>query len=337
MRQSTISCPVFFTFVIDDKGDLPISLPCSVPWYWVIIRATDNIYSGRGRSGTVLFLRYGRVALNHSGDTKYYDKRQSRLIYADKRSSDTYWDARWGAMGSLRGILESNHSFVVRVTRQYLEPADGPILEGGSGRGINVASLVNNGYEVIGVDYARATVEALKESVPELDIRFGDVRDLPFESETFAGYWSLGVIEHFWEGYNEIASEAARVLRREGYLFLTFPHMSPLRDAKARLGLYPEYQGEEVSQFFQFALRAEEVVRKFESVGFRLVSKRRIGGIKGFKDEVRLVKAMLQKLFDYNGQNRAVFGTRLLLEKLFSPFTGHSMLLVLRKESNSTA
>jgi len=46
------------------------------------------------------------------------------------------------------------------------------------------------------------------------------------------------VIEHFWEGYNEILKEAKRVLKPKGYLFLTFPYMSPLRKFRANLGLY---------------------------------------------------------------------------------------------------
>lgn len=40
-----------------------------------------------------------------------------------------------------------------------------------------------------------------------------DVRKLQFADGFFDGYWSLGVIEYFWEGYNEIVNEVKRVIK----------------------------------------------------------------------------------------------------------------------------
>jgi len=36
---------------------------------------------------------------------------------------------------------------------------------------------------------------------------------LKFPNNFFDGYWTLGVIEHFWEGYNQIIEEAKRVIK----------------------------------------------------------------------------------------------------------------------------
>ena len=60
-----------------------------------------------------------------------------------------------------------------------------------------VYSLKKQGFEAIGLDFAPQTINYLQEVAPELDIRLGDARSLPFENESFDGYWSLGVIEHF--------------------------------------------------------------------------------------------------------------------------------------------
>ena len=44
-----------------------------------------------------------------------------------------------------------------------------------------------------------------------------DLDDLPVEDESVDGYWSLGVIEHFYDGYGEILSEMHRVIKRDGF------------------------------------------------------------------------------------------------------------------------
>ena len=68
--------------------------------------------------------------------------------------------------------------------------------------------------------------------MPDLNIDFGDVRSLPYKKSSFDGIWSLGVIEHNWDGYDQILREAHRVLRSGGYFFLAFPSFSPLRKLK---------------------------------------------------------------------------------------------------------
>ena len=47
---------------------------------------------------------------------------------------------------------------------------------------------------------------------PQLDVSYGDVRALEFEDDSFDGYWSLGVIEHFPDGYEDIGQEMTRVI-----------------------------------------------------------------------------------------------------------------------------
>ena len=121
---------------------------------------------------------------------------------------------------------------MVRITAGNL-PAGARVLEGGCGRGNKVAALANAGFEAIGVDFAADSVRQARLDYPGLDIREGDVRALPFTAEFFDGYWSIGVIEHFWEGYDSILAEASRVLRPGGFLFLTAPWLSPYRRSKA--------------------------------------------------------------------------------------------------------
>ncbi len=266
---------------------------------------------------------------------RYYDSRKDRLVCIRENPTPDFWDRHWNLDGNIRNdIIGVKHTYVSGVTMHYLTPGSGIILEGGCGKGQHVASLVNNGYRCIGVDSARRTVELINKEIPELDIRYGDVMNLPFEDSYFIGYWSLGVIEHFWEGYDTVASEMYRVLQRGGYLFLSFPSMSTLRKIKAKLGLYRSIDESVPDGFYQFILNADRVLHEFRRLGFQLVDTHSWDGLKGVKDEIGLIKPLLQSLYDYRGESIFVRRCKGTLDSLLSYFAGHNTLLVLVKNSS---
>ena len=266
---------------------------------------------------------------------RYFDERNNRLIYIERQATPDFWDDCWQADISIREeIIGVKNTYVTRITKKYLKPTDGIILEGGCGRAQHIAALTNNGYQCIGLDSAQQTVRALQNAIPELDVRLGDVRHLDFEDAYFAGYWSLGVIEHFWDGYEHIELEMARVIRPGGYLFLAFPYMSPLRKLKARFGLYPKWEMEQsLSTFYQFALDHKSVIQDFAKYGFELVQARPLDGLKGTKDEVAVLKDLLQKLYDYRGASILIRGFRLILSTALSLVAGHNILLIFKRST----
>lgn len=263
---------------------------------------------------------------------RYFDPVKKQLIYIESKAGPSFWDLHWKLDKNIRIILRIKNTFVSNITRQFLKPKDGIILEGGCGKGHNVASLINNGYRVIGIDYAEKTVSLINQFLPELDIKLGDVRKLPFDDKYFIGYWSLGVIEHFWEGYGPIASEMSRVIKDNGYLFLTFPYMSPLRRIKARLGLYDLWHETiPTNDFYQFALNSKLVIEDFQKLGFKLVMTLPFDGIKGTKDEIAIIKPLLQKLYDYKGKKKLINFIRKTISLITSPKASHCILLILKK------
>ncbi len=139
-----------------------------------------------------------------------------RLVYLEGKATPQFWDHRWQAEGKPGPANLKDE--VVTVTEKYL-PRGARILEGGCGRANKVMALSAAGYRATGVDFAEDSVKQARLHYPDLDIRQGDVRSLDFPDGHFDGYWSMGVIEHFWEGYGPILAEAARVLRPNGYLF----------------------------------------------------------------------------------------------------------------------
>ncbi len=199
----------------------------------------------------------------------YFDKSNNRLVYVGKAANDTYWDQHWKSESSRFKEQNKikNDRFVIGCTKKYLPP-ETKILEGGCGLGEKVSAFHYHGYDAYGVDYAKETVKAVNKCAPELKVMFGDIRDLPFPDDFFDGYWSLGVIEHFYDGYEEIVSEMFRVLKRQGHLFLTVPVMSPLRKVKVRLKKYIEYKDSEEMRenFYQFAFYPKDVISDLESM-----------------------------------------------------------------------
>lgn len=265
-----------------------------------------------------------------------FDKDNNRIVYIERLASSTFWDSHWREEFSARDtLLRTRDNHVTRVTKRYLKPQDGPVLEGGCGTGRHVAALHNSGFRCIGLDYAEESVSRLRQAVPELDIRWGRLQELDFPSGHFAGYWSLGVIEHYWNGYEQIGREMARVIAPGGYLFLTFPYMSPLRSLKARLRCYPMWRGSrKPDDFYQFALDHRTVVLDFEEWGFRLVEFRPLNGLKGTKDEIPALKPLLQRLHDYRGKSLLIRGLRYVLTRMLASFAGHVALLVLVRDQH---
>ncbi len=232
---------------------------------------------------------------------KYYDRTRRRLVFVEGIADPDYWDELWDSGDLKRQIVTPRNRFVVGTTKRYLKRG-ARVLEGGCGRGDKVYSLRKHGYDAVGVDSAERTVRRINEVMPDLNVVAGDVRDLQFEEGSFDGYWSLGVIEHFYNGYEPVMWEMHRVLKRGGVLFLEAPAMSWIRRFKAERGMYPEYveTPELVRDFFQFALDPASVIADFEKGGFRLIEHGYPNQVEGLMEEVSVLSAPLRFLYESN-------------------------------------
>lgn len=260
----------------------------------------------------------------------YLSDRQALAFYQEKATAE-FWDRHW-QIDDLRRYLEASTDdglFVPAVKRNL--PPGSLVLEGGCGRGQIVHALQHHGYRAVGVDFAAETVTRVKQALPELDVRLGDVRNLPIENATLDGYISGGVIEHFWEGYTPILAEMRRTLKPGGFLFITFPYMSPLRQFKARIGGYPRKLAHELDtqkdRFYQFAFPVAQVQNDLQRLGFIACERRPLDGIKGFKDELTWFRPWLQPIYDGKRGQYLVS----LLDRLFKPYAAHTVLLVMQK------
>jgi len=261
---------------------------------------------------------------------RYLDRNNNRLIYAGSAADKDFWDRHWDAAEFASLLKVDGNRFITKNTGKYLPPGS-RILEGGCGRGDKVYVLSKNGYDAYGIDYAARTVAIINSLAPELKVSCQDVTRLDFQNSFFDGYWSLGVIEHFYDGYDLIVREMARVIKKGGYLFLTVPSMSPVRKIKAFAGGYPDYVESEMlrREFYQFALNEDDVIRKISEAGFSLMEKSRFDGVKGLKDEISIFKGQLNRF--YNSQDTRARIMRSLLDRLVTWFTGHMSFMVFKR------
>lgn len=257
---------------------------------------------------------------------KLYDEVAKRIVFLSDAATEKFWTEKWLESDLKEAIEKKGNSCVLSYTRKYL-PKGAMILEGGCGTGVQVNALYKDGYNCIGVDFAKDVIDNVNCLGYKFTLEHGDVRNLSFPDEHFDGYWSLGVIEHFWEGYDQIAHEMFRVLKPNRYLFITFPVMSPLRVLKVFFKRYPYLKRAKMpTDFYQFALSLDLTVANFEKIGFKLVEKKFMDGFKGLKDEVYITANVMQKIYDSNWL--LCKAIRYTINSLFSRICGHTVLLV---------
>ncbi len=257
-----------------------------------------------------------------------YWKGARRLVYLHAKATPEFWDGHWESAGKPPPVSERHE--VITVTRKYLSQG-ARVLEGGCGRADKVKAMADAGFRVTGVDFAEQSVQRARLDFPGLDVQLGDVRTLDFPAQHFDGYWSIGVIEHFWSGYLPILAEAARVLRPGGYLFLTAPWLSPYRQGRARAGGYPiEEFSNEPESFYQFALNRDEVRAALAQHGLHVVSWRGLASEVCMREDMPRLKRQVDWLLGSRGSIlKRVF--RHALTQALNGYCGHSFLAIARR------
>ena len=257
-----------------------------------------------------------------------YDRENDRLVYLSEPATAAYWEDLWAGMLSKENIAKGDR-FVLEETRRVLGKGS-RVIDAGCGRGATVYGLAQGGFEASGIDYADGTVAAIREYFPDLNVQVGDVRDMPFEDASFDGVWSLGVIEHFVDGFAPVVQEMHRILRPGGFLFLTVPSVSPLKSCKIALGSYQQFSPVDQSKFFQFAFRPEWVVSSISEFGFRFQRSRGRAGSLGLKEDLGLIA----KFGLPQQTNRAMWARAWwrAVDKCVCPLAFHSKFYLFQKQ-----
>jgi len=187
-----------------------------------------------------------------------------------------FWERSWKTLDFEAMVAAVATQPLRPMFTRFLKPGR-IMLEGGCGLGHYVSYYSDQGYKVIGLDFAHRTLGELHRKRPALRLVTGDVARLPFQSGAFDIYYSGGVVEHFEHGPVEALREARRVLRPDGVLLISVPYYSPLRRFLAlfkrdcRRLRRPDLKGIEGLKFFQYAFTRPEFKRRLRQAGLKTV------------------------------------------------------------------
>ena len=160
------------------------------------------------------------------------------------------------------GIAEENYWFRRHevVYRDLLARCTGrTVLEAGCGEGYGADMIADVARRVIGLDYDESAVAHVRARYPRVDIRQGNLADLPLDDESVDVVVNFQVIEHLWD-QAQFLRECHRVLVPGGELLVSTPNritFSPGRDTP-------------LNPFHTRELNAAELTELLVEAGFRV-------------------------------------------------------------------
>ncbi|MGV0741973.1 class I SAM-dependent methyltransferase [Mycolicibacterium sp. XJ870] len=161
---------------------------------------------------------------------------------------------------TIPGLAEENYWFrrhEVVYQRLADRCAGRDVLEAGCGEGYGADLIADVARQVIGLDYDEATVAHVRARYPRVDIRHGNLAELPLPDGSVDVVVNFQVIEHLWD-QAQFVGECFRVLRPGGRILISTPNritFSPGRDTP-------------LNPFHTRELNAAELTELLETAGF---------------------------------------------------------------------
>lgn len=191
---------------------------------------------------------------------------KEKLTWLKKAATSSFWDDHWknGAPDSWKTAK------LPRFLNHFLSklPPKSRILEGGCGNAVILKALIDAGFRAEGVDFAKDTINFLSENA--LPVKLMDVPNLEYPDNTFRGYISLGVIEHFIDEEEsiQILKEAIRVTEPGGSIFCSVPFTNSIR--KRKLLSTPKHEDIHESDFYQRAYTVKQYKSLIKNLPLRI-------------------------------------------------------------------
>lgn len=149
----------------------------------------------------------------HKKKTSFDKKWQNQFKNYAIRFNDDAGIAGWSKTG-----LDARFRYFQKISRN--EEFHGFWLDAGCGAGTYTRYLQNKGSEVFGLDYSYySIIKARERSEKGIGWAVGDIKSLPFETNTFDKIICFGVMQAISEGA-VLVSEVHRVLKPTGKIWL---------------------------------------------------------------------------------------------------------------------
>ena len=135
------------------------------------------------------------------------------------------WDDYWKKKHDVERVY-SNEGRIAENLEKVTALSGRSVLEVGAGTGRDSADLAKRGAFVVVLDNSSSAIDVMVKVRETKGVRFfpvvGDVRWLPFSSESFEIVFHQGLLEHFKDP-GEVLGENCRVLAKGGYLLVDVP------------------------------------------------------------------------------------------------------------------
>ena len=161
------------------------------------------------------------------------------------------------------GLAEENYWFrrhEVVYRRLAARCARRDVLEAGCGEGYGADLIADEARRVIGLDYDESAVAHVRARYPRVEMRHGNLAELPLPDGEVDVVVNFQVIEHLWD-QGQFVAECFRVLRPAGALLVSTPNritFSPGRDTP-------------INPFHTRELNAAELTELLTAAGFRIL------------------------------------------------------------------
>jgi len=195
-------------------------------------------------------------------------------LFHRAESARAYWRDYWTERQKLRVkvVLDTGDlREFEEVFPRYIVDREKLILDAGCGAGFFLAAFTARAFSTQGVDYESNVVSWIHEAFPELSVEVGDVCRLKFDDESIGYYLSLGVVEHFEEGPERALREAYRVLRSDGYAFVSVPYLNDFRAKHRTEHVSNLDSNQENMRFHQYYYSIEDFREILRSCGFEVL------------------------------------------------------------------
>ncbi|GAK59302.1 membrane-associated protein [Candidatus Vecturithrix granuli] len=188
-----------------------------------------------------------------------------------KQELTKIWDQMWNwniyAEENLRKFKNKDKLKILRKMGLSFLPRQ-KLLDGGCGDGRTLITFIQE-FQIIGYGLdisTEALIKAKKNYIKEgynIYLQQGDIRDLPYENDSFDGVLSFGVIEHFLD-FKKAIKEQFRVLKPHGKVVFIQPHKYSFGPLYRK---FRQWQGKWMCGF-QFELSGKQLGQYMIECGF---------------------------------------------------------------------
>jgi ubiquinone/menaquinone biosynthesis C-methylase UbiE len=192
-----------------------------------------------------------------------------------------FWSQKWDQRALPTELVQRiEHREEFKLMQPFLAnlPPGSRLLDGGCGQGEWTLYFAERGYQVTGLDLSQSTIQKLNARFPDHDFTTGDIRQIDFGESSLDAYFSWGVFEHFEAGLGAPLAEARRIIKPEGYLFISVPFQNVRHTRHRQQPLWnwdenfdPQNGYAANLRFYQWRLTQSELMRELEMNGFKTI------------------------------------------------------------------